>query len=263
MDKITKTIKQLRKQKGFTQKSMAERLQMARSTYSKLESGNTKLDFERLVNISKALDVTIVEIIDDPVYNSISEELTLMLFSTDYQLSGKLCRTTPYEELTAENLQLLRKKGFDNKEKYEDTPLGGRIYAFGPRDVFRFMVEDCGMETLFRSNLIKDSYWTQKYQEYKKQKDKISICLNENGQIEYEDKDHIEIDDRDYFVVFIIELIMQGNKDRWVQISERDFPEGTDERGALEYVINKTGALSGQIMCFSLEGYGPEFEIIK
>lgn len=249
MDKITTTIRQLRKKKGFTQKSIAERLHMARSTYSKIESGNTALDYERLVNISKVLDVPVSEIIKengDPVFKSIAEELSLMLLQTDDQLSEKLYRMIQYQDLKPEHKKLLQEKGFDSQEAYENTPLGGRIYAFGPKDVFLFMVQNCGMEVLFQRNMILNDYWTKRWK----------TCLKREGS-------EIEIDDRDYFVTYIFMLKMPGNKERWVQFAERDFPEGADEWDALDYLKEKTGALDGKIMCWGKDGYDPVTEIIK
>lgn len=262
MKNINERIKQLRKQKGFTQESMAERLHIARSTYSKLESGNTKLDHDRLINISKILDVPISEI-DDPVLKSISDELSLMLSQTNEQLSEKLYRVIPFENLTSKHFELLRQKNFDNKDAYEDTPLGGRIYKFGPRNVFGFMIENCGMEVLFQRNLILDDYWIYRWKEYLKSKEKIKMFFDENGKFNIEDNNDIEYDDKDYFLVYMILLKFTGNKEQCVQYAERDFPEGVNEWEALEYLKNKTGALDGEILCFSIDGYDPVTEIIK
>lgn len=266
MYEITSIIKQLRKKKGLTQKTMAERLHMARSTYSKIESGNTALNYERLVNISKVLNVPLTEIIienGDSIFKSIAEEFSLMLHLTEYWLSEKLYRMVAYKDLKPEHKKLLQEKGFNNQEAYENTPLGGRIYEFGPRDVFRFIVENCGMDVLFRRNMILDDYWNCKWKKYLKEKSKTSIDFNADEQFYIGNKNTIEIDDTDYFLVYMIELKMPGNKNRHVQFAERDFPEGVDEWGALDYLKVKTGALDGDILCFSIDGYEHITEIIK
>lgn len=119
------------------------------------------------------------------------------------------------------------------------------------------------MDVLFRSNLVQDEHWTSRWQEFIKERGKISICPDENGQFQSEDGKDVQLDDTDYHTVFIIELKMPGNIDRWVQISERNFPEGGDEWDALEYVKLMTGAIDGQIVCFTIDGYDGVTEIVK
>jgi transcriptional regulator with XRE-family HTH domain len=253
MKNTQEKIKQLRRKKGLTQESMAKLLHIGRSTYCKFELGITKIDYERLKLISNILDVPISEITKEKYTSSepSSKELSLMLFQTKDQLSQKLYRVTSFDNLTPQHLELLRQKGFDSKEKYEDTPLNGRIYEFGPKDIFKFMIENCGMKVLFERNLILDDYWQNAWKEYIKNKESKTFKTN------------IELDDQDYFLVYMLLLKFSGGKEKYVQFAERDFLELGDEWNVLEYLKTITGALDGEIICFTTEGYDPVTEIIK
>ena len=59
---IGKRIKELRKQRGFTQASLAEASGVEPSNISHIERAATKLSLPTMVNIANALDVTLDEI---------------------------------------------------------------------------------------------------------------------------------------------------------------------------------------------------------
>lgn len=58
MKKIISRIRTLREMKGFSQEYMAEKMNISQKTYSRLESGKTKLDCERLKKISTLLETS-------------------------------------------------------------------------------------------------------------------------------------------------------------------------------------------------------------
>ncbi len=228
---------------------MADRLFMARSTYSKLESGSTTLPYDKLISISKILNVPVYEILTEDgelFLSSLFDKFSLMLSQTYHTLSETLFTTIPYDNLEPKHLAQLLPKGITSREAYEDTPLGGRIYKFGPKEAFQRMMQHYGMDVLFEENMIKDKYWLQKWKAYKG---------NTNSEF--------ELDDKEYFVVHIIMLTMLDAEERWVQMAERDFPEGADEDEVLNYIVNKTGALTGEYMAFTIDGYDPFSEIIR
>ncbi|MBY0426616.1 MAG: helix-turn-helix domain-containing protein [Cytophagales bacterium] len=272
MEKVNITIKELRKKKGITQKSMAERLFMSRSTFSKIESGNTNLYYDTLASISKILDIPISEIIkenEDQVFKSRENDLSLMLYQTNYWLSEKLYKIVPFNELSIKQKKLLKEKGFDTKEKYENTLLGGRLYKFGPKDVFRHMVENYGMDVLFKRKMLFDRYWNLKWEKYLKDKEKWNALLEENDfeslfdNERFDENGDWEIDEREYFSVCYILLSMPENKQKLVQFARRDFPNGADESEVSEYLMMKTGALFVEFLSEGFEGYDPVNEIIK
>lgn len=266
MKRINETLRKIRKQKGITQKSMAERLNIARSTYSKLESGNTRIDVSTLTNICRILNVSTTEIIrenGDYKLNSISDEIDMMLSIAETNLFEDLNKVIPYDELTPNQKNKLREKGFISRDQYEDTPYKGRVFSFGYKDVFRYMMDNCGMEAFFRLKLITKDHWLNKWEIHVKEKQERFKHFEANEEFPPKNPDELEIDEKDYFIVVFIELIFPNNKTKHIQISERDFPGSDDPDEILEYVKFKTGALHGEILCFSIDGYDSFSEIIR
>ena len=56
---ILKHIKNTRQQKGVSQYEMSSRLNVSQNTYFKIESGKTRLDLYRLIQISNILEFDI------------------------------------------------------------------------------------------------------------------------------------------------------------------------------------------------------------
>jgi len=69
---IGQKIKTLRKLKGFSQEQMAEKLNMPQNSYSRIETGNVKLDIERLQQISNVFEMSIEDVLnfnDNLIFN--------------------------------------------------------------------------------------------------------------------------------------------------------------------------------------------------
>ena len=60
---ISKRIKEIREQKGYTQKYMAEMMGIEQTNYGRFEKRDKKLTFEQLESIATALGVTIKDIL--------------------------------------------------------------------------------------------------------------------------------------------------------------------------------------------------------
>ena len=58
-------IKKIREFKNYTQEYMGDKLGMSQNNYSKLETGQTKIDTDRLKKISEVLEVPVETILDD------------------------------------------------------------------------------------------------------------------------------------------------------------------------------------------------------
>ena len=63
MEKIGKRIADLRKEKGFSQVQMAEKLNIAQVNYSKIETGKTNLISEKLPRIANILEVDLINLL--------------------------------------------------------------------------------------------------------------------------------------------------------------------------------------------------------
>ena len=73
------------------------------------------------------------------------EKFAMRLYQTENVLSFARLQAVPHNQLSLSQLARLAKKGFASREAYESTPLKGRCYAFGPRDVFAQMMQGCDM----------------------------------------------------------------------------------------------------------------------
>lgn len=58
------SIRQLIKEKGLTQKDIAEALQLTQSAVSKLLSGQRRLTVDRALTLARLLDVSVEELIE-------------------------------------------------------------------------------------------------------------------------------------------------------------------------------------------------------
>ena len=56
---ILRTIRSARKKRGYTQAEMADKMNMRKLAYQRLESGATKLDLSRLIQIIGILEIEI------------------------------------------------------------------------------------------------------------------------------------------------------------------------------------------------------------
>jgi len=63
----------LRKQKGFSQEELANRLNVSRQTVSKWEVGDSAPDMEKLIAISDLFEVSLDELVKDKVPSNIGE----------------------------------------------------------------------------------------------------------------------------------------------------------------------------------------------
>lgn len=64
MEKIIKKITEIRNKMGYSYETMATELDISPSTYRKIETGETKLSVERLLQISEALETSVIDLLD-------------------------------------------------------------------------------------------------------------------------------------------------------------------------------------------------------
>ena len=83
---LSENIKSLRKQKGYTQEMVAERLNIVRQTVSKWEKGYSVPDAEMLERLAELLEVSVSELLGSPAVektdaaelNAVVQQLTLL-----------------------------------------------------------------------------------------------------------------------------------------------------------------------------------------
>lgn len=60
-------VKEIRESRGFTQGEVAERLDISRQTYARIESGESELTLGQAVQLAKMLDITLADITGEDV----------------------------------------------------------------------------------------------------------------------------------------------------------------------------------------------------
>ena len=70
MLQIHDNIKQIRKQKGYTQEALSKKLKISLRAYSKIENGETNLSLNRINDIASVLNVDIKELFDFEIKKS-------------------------------------------------------------------------------------------------------------------------------------------------------------------------------------------------
>lgn len=110
----TEHIKLLRDQLGISQEEMAEKMAMSQTAYSRFETGETKLDFERLVKLSNMLNadpLTLVKSIDKNItlnnsnHNVVSDYIDHQYMMVDKEL---LCQLSNTVKLLSELIDKLK-----------------------------------------------------------------------------------------------------------------------------------------------------------
>lgn len=74
MEKIIKKIAEIRTRKGFSYENMAHDLDLSTSAYRKIETGETKLTVERLVDISRILETPLNDFLETDSQKNFNQE---------------------------------------------------------------------------------------------------------------------------------------------------------------------------------------------
>ena len=80
-------IRKVRELKGFTQDYMAGQLEMSQRAYSKIENNDIKLDWSRIENISKILNIEPIDLVsfdDSLVFNNCSQSGKFQTFHNNF-----------------------------------------------------------------------------------------------------------------------------------------------------------------------------------
>jgi transcriptional regulator with XRE-family HTH domain len=93
-----KNIKNIRIEKGISQKDMANKLQFAQSNYNKIENGLSELTVKRLYEIAEILGVSVFQILIDKDVEILQEKIKFEI------------ETKKREEFNAKELERLKDK---------------------------------------------------------------------------------------------------------------------------------------------------------
>lgn len=77
---LREKIKQKRKERGFSQDYMANQLGITTSAYSKIERGETRIDIDRLRQLSETLKTDVIDLLSD--------ENVVIAYNGDHSVNG-------------------------------------------------------------------------------------------------------------------------------------------------------------------------------
>lgn len=102
---IGNRIRKIRELKGYTQDFMASKMNISQRAYSKIENNNIKLDWDRIVLISKLLEVDPMNLVtfdDNLIFNNCSQSGKFEIFNNHFPLELKQSYEQRIEELKTE-----------------------------------------------------------------------------------------------------------------------------------------------------------------
>ncbi|MDU0372127.1 helix-turn-helix domain-containing protein [Hymenobacter endophyticus] len=257
-------LKHLRGLRKLNHQQMADRLHICRSAYTKMEANTASIRLEQLHRIAAVLEVSPALLASAQASSSDSQtwnDFDLMLETAFYHLSQKFT-VVPYDELTEQQLSLVTSKGFGSREAYEDTPLNGRLYTYGPRQAIDELFRGLSFATLFEYQLIQNPTWLTRWQRHQTAPARAKLASALPPELQALLVDEPEVDETDYLVVLLITLTMPDGSEQHVELAHRDIPDGMDEQQALEQLITSRGASDGEIMAFTFDGYTTYEEIV-
>lgn len=257
-------LKNLRLMRNLSQQQMADQLHMSRSNYTKLEAHPGNLRIELLQRIATVLTVPVALLFswEQKPAETAWNDFDFMLEMAYIQYERRLT-VVPYDDLTLEQMGLLASKGFASRETYEDTPLQGRLYTYGPTRALDDMLLELELSTLFKYHLIEHPRWLERWQQHlERQAERQAQPSRLVDLTAPRLTGPPEIDERQYLIVFSILLYMPDDSEQWLELALRDIPPTLDEEQALEQLIVSRGAKDGELMSFSYDGYTMQHDIV-
>ncbi|MPN09870.1 hypothetical protein SDC9_157163 [bioreactor metagenome] len=117
MEKIIRKINEFRNRKGFSYENMAHDLDLSVSAYRKIETGETKLTVERLVDISKILETPLDEFLDFESQKNFNQDISEQ--GTGYQAVNNENIYYEYSEVSKKLIEVYEKQICDLKAEIE------------------------------------------------------------------------------------------------------------------------------------------------
>lgn len=118
MEKIIKKIAEIRSKKGFSYENMAHDLDLSTSAYRKIETGETKLTVERLVDISKILETPLNNFLDTESQKNFNQEIREN--GTGYQAVDNDNIYYEYSEVSKKLIEVYEQQIKDLKAEIEE-----------------------------------------------------------------------------------------------------------------------------------------------
>lgn len=165
------TLRELRRRARKSQAQLAAGLCITRSTYSKLERGQTELTVNRAGQIAQILKIFITELLPMPTPNpeqigTPAAELLYLRAAAERSVldafirAGMNCQELiPFDELDEHDWDYLTMCEIKTREEYESAgTLITRPVPGGDQDAFEQILRDPGIYSLFQHNTISDDF---------------------------------------------------------------------------------------------------------
>lgn len=118
--KVGSRIKNLREEKKYSQEYMARKLDISQNVYSRIETGQAKLDTERLVQIADILDVSILSLLE------LSDQQVIKIRQVQNQtINGDINNHIPNEKIQQE-LEALKAQVTELVQRIENLKKGSQ-----------------------------------------------------------------------------------------------------------------------------------------
>ncbi len=121
---INNKIRKIRELKGYSQEYMADKLNISQRAYGKIESGETKLSWDHIYNISKVLEIEPVDLIsfdDSLVFNNCTQSGKIQNQTNNYPKELKEQHESQTAHLEEEIIFL--KKQLNSKEEQHQSQI--------------------------------------------------------------------------------------------------------------------------------------------
>ena len=117
---VLKKIKEKRKEKGFNQTEMAEKLSINVSTYSKIEQNIISLSIERFLEICRILEIKSYNDLLPAVNDEIVEEIEKVLLSGSMAFDNIRNNANYSQRLLEELIEQMNKDAIEKKARLEE-----------------------------------------------------------------------------------------------------------------------------------------------
>lgn len=130
-------IKKIRKQKGYSQQYMADRLNLTVSGYGKIETGENVLSLERFLNICRILEVTSYRDIIPDINPSLTEDFTLSLSSVIGSIKMIRSNSIYIKGIVEKRIEYLKNEGKYNNELISDLEIISVFFTMTDKETLR------------------------------------------------------------------------------------------------------------------------------
>lgn len=130
-------IKKIRKKKGYSQKYMAEKLNLSVSGYGKIETGENILSVERFLNICRILEISSYRDLLPEINSSLIEKFNITLLSVIGSNNMIRSNSIYINRIVEKRIEDLKNEDKDNNELISDLEIISAYFTMTNKEVLR------------------------------------------------------------------------------------------------------------------------------